>query len=201
MESQLAKHLGCSDFCPDCGQLPISDPAFDFSSLQTPSQGRGSISIRPTKHILLPQNNDKGTHILAALFHMATNTHSRLASIAGKVMFPLGNSSPVLKDIIIFRRGKFLAPDDLCLREMLETQGVFCMADSSKEALLAQNQPSALKLIPESKMKSLPEALGFAELSQKNPGTLYQHTGHSCLLSSTGYQARTVLTLVTASVG
>ena len=75
------------------------------------------------------------------------------------------------------------------------------MADGSKEALLAQTQPSALKLIPESKMKCLPEALGFADLRLKNPGTLYQHIGRSCLLRSLGYPARTVLTLVAASVG
>lgn len=141
------------------------------------------------------------TMIQAALFHTATNARSRQASTAGKVTFPLGNSSPALEEIIIFRRGKFLAPDELRLREMLQTRGVFYMADGSKEALLAQTQPSALKLIPERKIKCLPEALGFADLCQKNPGTLYQSTGHSCLLSSLRYRARTVLTLVAACVG
>lgn len=75
------------------------------------------------------------------------------------------------------------------------------MVDGSKEALLAQTQPSALKLIPERKIKCVPEALGIADLHQKNSGTLYQHTGHSCLLSSPGYQARSVLAVAAASVG
>lgn len=83
------------------------------------------------------------------------------------------------------RRGKFLAPAELCLRETLQTRGVFCKAHSSEEVLLAPNQPSALKLIPERKAKCLPEALGFADLCQ-NPATLHQHTRHSCLLSSSG---------------
>lgn len=141
------------------------------------------------------------TMIQAAPFHMAMNTRSRQASVAGKVTFPLGNISPALEEIIIFRQGKFLAPDELHLRETLQTQGVFCMANGSKEALLAQTQPSALKLIPERKMKCLPEALDFADLCQKNPGTLYECIGHSCLLSSLGYRARMVLTLVVACVG
>lgn len=74
------------------------------------------------------------------------------------------------------------------------------MVDGSKEALLAQAQPSALKLIPERKIKCLPEALGFTDLRQKNSGTLYQHTRHSWLLSSPGCQARSVMALVAASV-
>lgn len=158
--------------------------------------------------LFAPQNTSScstGTLTLAALLHMATNARSRQASMAGKVTFPLGNSSPALEEILIFRQGKFLAADEQCLRETLQTQGVFCMVDGSKEALLAQTQPSALKLIPERKIKCLPEALDFCRLvPEKLRNPLPSHcnnTGHSCFLSSPGYQARNVLALVATSVG